>query len=320
MFAIHRLWSNCLRHAPYGHAVPAQQNNQRPARHATGQGASLDRNKPRARRINAAHCLGVCLALASAGAFASNTSHTVIGTLSTANAKFVGVINANLSAPTGMSRLAGLRDFEMQDLADAVTRESHGNPWTTYSIIAAHSSVQAARFHNAAAIAMAGWSGANVKIQQRIHLDLLPGLIGNPHLDMTIQEIYLDFRTAPGAALSPEAAMVSTAAEVATGVGAAAIAGYEFGTAMQWLINNYCPELNNKVGQAMDTILNLMITYSASPLFEGREQEDLLNLFDIPAWEITSSTEAATGDIGAWGTFDDLSLAGNLCVNPGGCQ
>lgn len=65
---------------------------------------------------------------------------------------------------------------------------------------------------------------------------------------MTLEEIYLDFRTAPVGSLSPASAMSETALFASQRVLPAAAAGTAIGTGINYLIETYDPSLSDAIG------------------------------------------------------------------------
>lgn len=69
-----------------------------------------------------------------------------------------------------------------------------------------------------------------------------------PTTDMTLEEIYLDFRTAPVGSLSPASALSETTLFASQRVLPAAAAGTAIGTGINYLIENYDPSLSDAIG------------------------------------------------------------------------
>jgi hypothetical protein len=75
------------------------------------------------------------------------------------------------------------------------------------------------------------------------------------NIDMTLEEIYLEYRTAPFGSLSPAAALWETTAFAGKNVTIAAGAGYAIGTEIHNLIETYDPSLNDAIGGTLDIML-----------------------------------------------------------------
>jgi hypothetical protein len=74
------------------------------------------------------------------------------------------------------------------------------------------------------------------------------GAAAAPTTDMTLEEIYLDFRTAPVGSLSPASALSETTLFASQRVLPAAAAGTAIGTGINYLIENYDPSLGDAIG------------------------------------------------------------------------
>lgn len=82
--------------------------------------------------------------------------------------------------------------------------------------------------------------------------------MASPNTDMTLGEIYLEYRTAPLGSLSPASALSETAMYAGSRLVVAWGAGYAFGTVIHNLIETYDPALDDVIGgtiqQAIDNI------------------------------------------------------------------
>lgn len=77
-----------------------------------------------------------------------------------------------------------------------------------------------------------------------------------PTIDMTLEEIYLEFRTAPIGSLSPSASLAETAMFAGKYLSAAFGAGLTVGSGISWLIQNYAPGLDNAIGATVATMID----------------------------------------------------------------
>lgn len=95
-----------------------------------------------------------------------------------------------------------------------------------------------------------------------------------PNIDMTIRQIYLDYRTAPVGSLSVRAALYETASFVGTRLGLTFGYGYAVGTAINHVWSTYAPEsydaFSNVLGQTVDSFMN-----TASAILNGKAFADL---------------------------------------------
>jgi hypothetical protein len=136
-----------------------------------------------------------------------------------------------------------------------------------------------------------------------------PTTNSGPTLDMTLQEIYLEFRTAPVGALSVRAALAETAMFAGSRVAIAYTAGYEVGTGIRWLLVNYAPAVDNAIGagvaRAVDAVRNAVNSTSL-----GSREYNLDNIMDAPIYR-SSNYYGDFGVSSAMGTFVD---SGGACA------
>jgi len=238
-----------------------------------------------------------------------NTSRQVIGTSVTAvGSNFAGVINGNVSSPAGAARLAGLSAAEQQALANSYAQSNNGNAYALYAILQVYSPEQARRFLPAADRADLAWRSGALAPQSAIRM---AGSGPSPTLDMTLQEIYLEFRTAPVGALSPAASIYMTTAFAAVNLAAAFQAGYTLGTGISWLIQTYAPSLDNAIGATLFNIINsleVVTTAAGQGLFEQR----LLIQLNV-SLNTLYTVDYSGSDYGDWGTSDAIDAP--LCLN-----
>jgi len=100
-----------------------------------------------------------------------------------------------------------------------------------------------------------------------------------PTIDMTLEEIYLEFRTAPVGSLGPTAAFAETTMYAATAIGKAWAVGYTIGTGISMVIQKYDPSLDDAIGgtidaaiQNIDEKVNEMENAISNALSEGAAQ------------------------------------------------
>ena len=234
-----------------------------------------------------AWALGFCT-LVSLNAHAANTSRMVIGTTpAQIAAQFRTVINANLARSGGAARFAKLSNVEL------VALKSHYLAADLVPALDMYAPTVVPRYKG-----------------------LFPVPTSTSIFD-TLENIYLDFRTAPVGSLSAPAALLSTAAYAVTALSAAGYTGYEIGSALAPLIEKYDPSLYSAIGDDVGAVVNLAYSFSASGSAYGQgEAEWHLDLtFGVPL-----SSLSYPGGIGDWGVLDDISYVdSNFCINPGDC-
>lgn len=246
-------------------------------------------------------------------AVAADTSKAVIGVTPVAiHSKFASVIYNNLNNSSATLRLSRMSDREVQDLAYAYERNT-GVVNDLTGLIRVRAPTQVARFMRMAANAVAAWANTNQVYRSRMKVTYGPA----PTLDMTLQEIYLEFRTAPVGSLSVEAATFSTAAYAMINLTAAWTAGYIIGSGIHWVIQTYSPSLDNQIGATMDWTLNNLAAAGTSITLQGYAEYQM----DYWSWGVSLATLSFGADFGDFGLFDVMSefFYVETCVNPGWC-
>jgi hypothetical protein len=113
---------------------------------------------------------------------------------------------------------------------------------------------------------------------------------------MTLEEIYLEFRTAPVGSLSPAGALAETAQFAGMRLSAAGWAGTQIGGAISWLIQNYAPELDNAIGATIATMFD-NFWLATDEVQQGHYEAAFDDLFGFPVtwssnpwgdWDITT--------------------------------
>lgn len=102
-----------------------------------------------------------------------------------------------------------------------------------------------------------------------------------PSVDMTLNEIYLEFRTAPVGSLGVRAAMSETALFAASRLYPAYLAGTAIGTEISSLIETYDPSLNDAIGGTVAGMVDAA-NQSWNELKQGQYQASFDELFGYP--------------------------------------
>ncbi|MDQ0008683.1 hypothetical protein J2T07_000842 [Luteibacter jiangsuensis] len=192
---------------------------------------------------------------------------------------FGDVIEANFAAASTEQLIGRLSDKELAAIAKHYqrTRGTHDTPLlsTFAKRLSDKALLRVARAFDSAAVraAVTKYSGNAVRASfaaqvSTVQPDLLPGggeegggggsagggstgggsAAAAPTTDMTLEEIYLDFRTAPVGSLSPASALSETTLFASQRVLPAAAAGTAIGTGINYLIENYDPSLSDAIG------------------------------------------------------------------------
>lgn len=77
----------------------------------------------------------------------------------------------------------------------------------------------------------------------------------SPTVDFTLQEIYLEYRTAPLGSLSVQGALYETAVFVGARLVPAYYVGSAIGTGIHYLIETYAPQLDDDIGGTIDQMI-----------------------------------------------------------------
>lgn len=204
------------------------------------------------------------------------------------NAKFPGLIEANLSTTRFQPVFAVLTNREVVDLYE-VYKKAKGNVTFLDSRVATYGgSRDKQRWAQAKAGTLPvtppqdGIPGGGTK-------SILIGLGGMSTtsisapppqwLDFTMKEIYLDLRTAPLGALSVRSALFGTANAVAMAIAAGwGIGYYGAGPAVRWAIVRYAPDLDNAIGAAVSITVETLDD-ALTPDAQEQATVDLANEF-----------------------------------------
>ena len=216
----------------------------------------------------------------SGRAAAPGTAARVIGTTpETIERNFVGVVTRNLANAGTASRIARLSDRELDGIA---RHAAQGAPVDRAALL----KLFATRLDSASLVRVAHAFGrAPVEAAVRTYADPetraafaigIAGLVPpppedgggggttpypspsppRPTIDMTLEEIYLEFRTAPIGSLSPSASLAETTMFVGRYLSTSFTAGALVGTGISWLIQNYAPGVDNAIGATIATMID----------------------------------------------------------------
>ena len=179
--------------------------------------------------------------------------------------QFTHVIETNISNGSTEHIIRSLTDRELASLAADYQRASGGVNTPLLKTLATRLSdksllrVASAFDKRAAASAVAVYASPAVRQSFASQLAyvrpmMLPpgggggGAAPAPTTDMTLEDIYLEFRTAPVGSLSPASALSETLQFAGTRLSLAAATGWEIGTGINYLIETYDPALGDAIG------------------------------------------------------------------------
>ena len=209
---------------------------------------------------------------ASGRAASAATAARVIGTTPDAiERNFIGVVTRNLANAGTASRVARLSDRELDGIA---RHAAQGAPVDRAALL----KLLATRLDGTSLVRVAHAFGrAPVEAAVRTYADpaaraafalgiagLMPpppdgngggGSYPRPNLNMTLEEIYLEFRTAPVGSLTPSAALAETAMYAGTWLYASYKVGQAVGNDLHQLILTYNPSLDVAIGATIGSMI-----------------------------------------------------------------
>lgn len=254
------------------------------------------------------------------GHHAASTAAQVIGTTPEAiRHNFTGVVTRNLANAGTASRVARLSDKELHAIARHAAQGTPAERAGLLKLFAtrldATALVRIARAFGRAPTEAAVHAYADKPTRDAFDRDVA-GLMASdpeedeggsggtttpypspspprPTVDMTLEEIYLEYRTAPVGSLSPSGALAETSQFAGVRLSAAYGAGYAVGSGISWLIQNYAPDLNDAIGE---TIASMIENFweASSDVEQGHFEAAFDQLFGFP---VTSSSDP-------WGDWD----------------
>jgi hypothetical protein len=211
------------------------------------------------------------------------------------HARFAEIIEQNIRE-ADRDIVAMLSDKELSDLIAAYQHETGGKSDALIALLGSKAS-------SASLDRVASWVSKTAAVAPE------PTSNSGPTLDMTLREIYLEFRTAPVGSLSVRAALAETVMFAGSRVAIAYTAGYEVGTGIRWLLVNYAPAVDNAIGagvaRAVDAVRNAVNSTAL-----GSREFNLDNIMDAPIYR-SSNYYGDFGVSSAMGTFVD---SGGACA------
>ncbi|MET3133632.1 hypothetical protein AAKU55_003922 [Oxalobacteraceae bacterium GrIS 1.11] len=138
---------------------------------------------------------------------------------------------------------------------------------------------------------------------------------GAPTIDMTLYEVYLEFRTAPIGSLGPTASIAETAIFAGAKLSWAGAAGYAIGTGINSLINSYAPQLGDAIG---GTIYNMAqnISTAGNRIEQGRYEGALDSVLGSNIESYGDMRGDYSGDFHVSRSFNDFMHNGKFCRDP----
>jgi hypothetical protein len=130
-----------------------------------------------------------------------------------------------------------------------------------------------------------------------------------PTVDMTLEEIYLEYRTAPIGSLSPAGALAETAQFAGVRLSFWLGVGTGIGSGISWLLEHYAPDVNDAIG---GTIANMIENFweASGQIGDGHFEAAIDQLLGFP---VTNSSDP-------WGDWDidtpmvEYYRSGDICL------
>lgn len=193
---------------------------------------------------------------------------------------FAAIQEMNFATGNAKTIVSHLSDKELKDLAARYDQTAPAGDNDLLRVMATkldtESLIRVAKAFgsNATQIAVQKYAPANVKESFRKQLAITPNVpamasalssmavfsgprtMASPTPDMTLRDIYLEFRTAPIGSLTPASALEETAIYAGSRLVWAWGVGYAFGTGVHYLIENYDPSLDDVIGGTIQTMID----------------------------------------------------------------
>lgn len=253
--------------------------------------------------------------------------------------KFAVVIARNLSKSDASTIVSRLTDKELSDLATLYQASAPAGDTSIYRELAKHLDakqlVRAAVAFGTAPISTAVHSFSDANVQRAFSAQMVMNLqashsdgpnragvlamgtmaaSASQRLFMTLQEIYLDYRTDPVGSLGVRDALVETGMDVTPELWGAAQGGTWVGQQLNNLIETYAPGLDDAIGGTEYSII-LDINSATTEFEQGQYEQSMDSLFGSPLGSIGDYT--GDDDVGASYGFYEGELDGG--GDGGGC-
>jgi hypothetical protein len=236
------------------------------------------------------------------GRHATSAAAQVIGTTPEAiERNFIGVVTRNLANAGTASRVARLSDKELRAIARHAAQGAPAERAGLLKLFAtrldAPALVRIARAFGRAPTEAAVHAYASEGIRAAFENEeegMAPpepegdsGSYPRPNLNMTLEEIYLEFRTAPVGSLSPSAALAETGAYAGAWLYLSWQVGTGLGEQIYYVMSTYAPDLDDALGGIIASMIDNM-WLASSDIQDGHYEAALDELLGFP---VTSSSD-----------------------------
>jgi len=178
---------------------------------------------------------------------------------------FLDRIHENLERPGVNNVISRLSDIELADLVLLYGAASNGNQHQLVTVLSN-------RIDNAQMTRLSSAFNRPTTLTQSVPKGTI--INGSPTLDMTLTEVYLEYRTAPVGSLGVGAAMAETAMYTAGWLSASWAAGYSAGTGASMLMQRYMPNTWESIGNAIGGFVNAF-NHTSDMLTRGSYQQQI---------------------------------------------
>lgn len=235
------------------------------------------------------------------------------------HANFAGIIEGNFQNGSAEHVLNNLSDRELGDLAGLYSTRTQGKIQPLLKILAQRLSDQAlvrvVKVFGTEPVQKAVEAYATPHVRNSFNAKIvtlglttetlsapdsaLPMQGPAPTVDMTIPEIYLEFRTAPIGSLNPTAAISETGIFAASRLVPAYYVGTAIGSGISYLIDTYDPALSDAIGGTVAGMVDAT-NQSWTELKQGQYQASFDALFGYPI----SNSGNPSGDFDEFAPMD----------------
>ncbi|RQP26257.1 hypothetical protein DZC73_04280 [Albitalea terrae] len=131
------------------------------------------------------------------------------------------------------------------------------------------------------------------------------------YLFFTPEEIYLDFRTMPVGSLGATGAAFETGVTLSNGVGAAFFVGWTGGSALGWVLQEYCPDTYDAIGGTVSNMLD-RLKDANDDLKKGQIEKSVGDLFGFQSYVYDSlGMGGDDGVTNSWHVYNNYLLSIN---------
>jgi hypothetical protein len=242
------------------------------------------------------------------------------------HANFASIIESNFRTGNAEEIIRNLSAQELSDLATRYQAESPQGVGPLLAIMAARLSDQGLMKigqtfgRDNVQNAVNTYSSPEMKAAVTPELAALPATnmvkpMATPTVDMTISEIYLEFRTAPVGSLSAQGALAETAMFAAGRLVPAAWVGNAIGTQINNAINTYDPALGDAIGGTVYGMVN-QIQAAQGDVRQGQYLKAVDDLFGDPVWNSGNKAGDFDVSLSMRNYFQYLLVTDPRCTNP----